>query len=144
MKTGEKLRFLRQFNDFSQKQMAESLNMEARSYNNLENDKVKVDILRIEQVVKLFGLDASEFIKIKDTEELKDYLLAKRRSTKENALEEIKEDQLAADRETEITEYVTIVNDLANSLNELINYNSKTIYVLNKLEILKNRNKNNE
>ncbi len=131
MKTGEKLRFLRQFNDFSQKQMADKLNMEVRSYNNLENDRVKIDFTRIEQIVNLFGLDLSEFTKIKDTEEFKRYLLSKSQKNMEADKVGMKTDLLNDHNKFSDTDLDT-VRKLAATYNEQTQVIAQIIFILNR------------
>lgn len=47
MKIGDKLRVIRNLKGFTQEEVASRLNMERRSYVNLEKDNTKVDLQRM-------------------------------------------------------------------------------------------------
>ena len=135
MKTGEKLRFLRQFNDFNQKQMAKKLAMEVRSYNNLENDKVKVDVERIEQIAKVFGMEVSLFINIKNLDELKSHLSNNNYPIQTSSAENIRPANFDDKNFEEINNYINNVGDLAKSFSEQSQITARLIGELHKLKI---------
>ena len=62
MKAGEKLRFLRKLKGFTQEEMALKLNIERRTYCNLENGCSKIDIDRIHQIAKIYGIEVDALI----------------------------------------------------------------------------------
>ncbi|WP_370033725.1 helix-turn-helix domain-containing protein [Flavobacterium sp. 28YEA47A] len=62
MKIGEKLRLLRKLKGYTQETMAGKLNMERRSYANLENDVTKIDMERITQIAEVYGIELDELL----------------------------------------------------------------------------------
>ena len=67
MKIGEKLKMLRTLNGFTQDEVAKRLNIERRSYANLENNCTKLDLMRMSQIAKIYGMDTSELLNFEDT-----------------------------------------------------------------------------
>ena len=62
MRIGEKLQLLRKLKGFTQEEVASKLNMERRSYANLENNTTKVDVSRMKQIAKIYGIEVYEII----------------------------------------------------------------------------------
>src|SRR5690554_6247909 len=62
MKVGEKLKILRKLKDYTQEDIAEKLNIERRTYANLENNVTKMDIDRMKQIAKIYGLELEELL----------------------------------------------------------------------------------
>lgn len=62
MKIGEKLQFLRKLKGFTQEEIASKLNMERRSYANLENNTTKIDISRMNQIARIYGIEVEEIL----------------------------------------------------------------------------------
>ena len=62
MKTGDKLRFLRRLKGYTQETIAGKLNMERRSYANLENNVTKIDMERMSQIAEVYGIGLDELL----------------------------------------------------------------------------------
>ena len=62
MKIGDKLQLLRGLKGLTQQEFASLLNMERRSYVNLENNLTKVDITRMSQIAKIYGIELEELL----------------------------------------------------------------------------------
>jgi len=62
MKIGDKLQLLRRLKGLTQQEFASLLNMERRSYVNLENNLTKVDITRMSQIAKIYGIELEELL----------------------------------------------------------------------------------
>lgn len=62
MKVGEKLRILRKLKGFTQEEIAEKLNISRRAYSFLENDTTKIDVPRMNQIAKIYGIELEELL----------------------------------------------------------------------------------
>lgn len=62
MRIGEKILFLRKLKGFTQEDLAQKLNMERRSYSNLENNTTKIDVSRMKQIAEVYGIEVDEII----------------------------------------------------------------------------------
>lgn len=62
MQLNDKLRTLRELNDFSQEDMADKLQMSTNGYAKIERGERRLDIPKLEQIVAIFGMDLMEFI----------------------------------------------------------------------------------
>ena len=60
MKVHEKIKCLRQAQGWSQEEIAIKLGMSANGYGLIERGKTNVDLLRLEQIAELFGIDLAE------------------------------------------------------------------------------------
>lgn len=60
MEIYEKIRFLRQFKGWSQDEMAEKLGITLNGYANIEHGKTDIQLSRLEQIAKVFGVDISD------------------------------------------------------------------------------------
>ncbi len=66
MKINEKIRFIREMKGWSQKEMAEKLNMSTSGYANIERGETNVQYSRLEQLAKLLDLKLSELTDLDD------------------------------------------------------------------------------
>ena len=122
--------------------MAERLNMEFRSYNNLENDKVKIDFDRIEQIAKLFGIEVMDFMQIENINDLKRFLLESENSKPDTPLiNNLQEKNFVENQYAEITNYVNNITKLADAFNEQSQITAKLISEIHKLKIWDGRSK---
>lgn len=62
MKVGEKLKILRKLKGYTQEEVAEKLNIERRTYANLENNATKMDIGRMRDIAKIYGIELEELL----------------------------------------------------------------------------------
>lgn len=62
MQTHEKIRFLRELNQWSQEEMAEKLAMSTGGYAKIERGESSINLNRLEQIADLFHLNVLEFI----------------------------------------------------------------------------------
>lgn len=62
MKIGDKLQLLRKLKGYTQETVAFKLNMERRSYANLENNITKIDTIRMTQIAKIYGIELDELL----------------------------------------------------------------------------------
>jgi transcriptional regulator with XRE-family HTH domain len=62
MKIIEKVKFLRELNNYTQEYLAELLNISANGYGRIERGEVRVDIERLGIISKAFDLKPSELI----------------------------------------------------------------------------------
>ncbi|MFI3221647.1 MAG: helix-turn-helix transcriptional regulator [Methylococcaceae bacterium] len=60
MKVHEKIKSLRQAQGWSQEEIAIKLGMSANGYGLIERGKTNVDLLRLEQIAELFGINLAE------------------------------------------------------------------------------------
>ncbi|MDP2901536.1 MAG: helix-turn-helix transcriptional regulator [Methylovulum sp.] len=60
MKVHEKIKVLRQSQGWTQEETATKLGMSANGYGLIERGKTNVDLLRLEQIAELFGIDLAE------------------------------------------------------------------------------------
>lgn len=61
MKVNEKIRLLREQNNWSQEEMANRLNMSVTGYAKIERGESNSNLPRLEQISQIFGLDLWEF-----------------------------------------------------------------------------------
>lgn len=60
MKTNEKLRQLREMQDWTQEEMAEKMQMSASGYAKLERGDNNLNIERLEQIAQIFNIDIAD------------------------------------------------------------------------------------
>lgn len=68
MSVNNKIRALRELNNWSQEDMAEWLNMSKSSYSRLERDESKLDLVKLEKLARIFKIDIGELIASDDKE----------------------------------------------------------------------------
>lgn len=68
MKVGAKLKMLRKLKGYTQEEVAEKLNIERRTYANLENNFTKMDIDRTKQIAKMYGIELNELMSFNEDE----------------------------------------------------------------------------
>ena len=66
MKINEKIKFIREMKGWSQKEMAEKLNMSTSGYANIEKGDTNIQYSRLEQIAKLLDLKLSELTDLDD------------------------------------------------------------------------------
>ncbi len=62
MKTNEKLRQLREMQNWSQEEMAEKMRMSASGYAKIERGDSTLNIERLEQIAQIFNIDIADLI----------------------------------------------------------------------------------
>lgn len=62
MAVNDKIRALRELNNWSQEEMAERLNMSKSSYSRLERDESRLDLSKLEKLAAVFQIDVAELI----------------------------------------------------------------------------------
>lgn len=62
MNVRDKIRFIRQLKGWSQEEVAEKLEMSINGYANIERGETDVQISRLEQIAKIFGIDLTELM----------------------------------------------------------------------------------
>lgn len=62
MAVSDKIRALRELNNWSQEEMAEQMNMSKSSYSRLERDESKLDLSKLEKLAAIFKIDIAELI----------------------------------------------------------------------------------
>ncbi len=62
MNVSDKIRFMRRLKGWSQEEMAEKLEMSPNGYANIERGETDVQISRLEQIAKIFGMDLTELM----------------------------------------------------------------------------------
>lgn len=62
MNVSDKIRFMRQLKGWSQEEMAEMLEMSPNGYANIERGETDVQISRLEQIAKTFGMDLTKLM----------------------------------------------------------------------------------
>ena len=62
MSVNDKIRALRELNNWSQEDMAERLNMSKSSYSRLERDERKLDLAKLEKLAAIFKIDIGELV----------------------------------------------------------------------------------
>ncbi|WP_326938367.1 helix-turn-helix domain-containing protein [Avibacterium sp. 21-599] len=62
MKINEKIRALREINQWSQEEMAEKIQMSKNGYAKMERGESKINLSRLEQIAEVFNLDIIELI----------------------------------------------------------------------------------
>ncbi|MBF0784286.1 XRE family transcriptional regulator [Muribacter muris] len=58
----QKIKILREINQWSQEEMAEKMNMSLNSYARLERGETKLNIEKLEQIANVFNMDIFEFM----------------------------------------------------------------------------------
>lgn len=62
MAVTDKIRALRELNNWSQEEMAERMNISKSSYSRLERDENKLDLAKLEKLAAIFKIDVAELI----------------------------------------------------------------------------------
>lgn len=62
MQIGSKIKRIREIKGLSQSEIAEKLYISQRAYSDLENDKTKLDIERLEAIAKIFEMEPVELL----------------------------------------------------------------------------------
>lgn len=62
MAISDKIRALRELNNWSQEDMAERMNISKSSYSRLERDESKLDLSKLEKLAAIFKIDIAELI----------------------------------------------------------------------------------
>ena len=62
MSVNNKIRALRELNNWSQEEMAERLNMSKSSYSRLERDESRLDLAKLEKLAAVFKIDIGELV----------------------------------------------------------------------------------
>lgn len=63
MKSFEKIRMMRELNQWSQEQMAEKLNMSANGYSKIERGETRLTVARLKQIAEIFHVDIGELLR---------------------------------------------------------------------------------
>ncbi len=66
MAVTDKIRALRELNNWSQEEMAERMNISKSSYSRLERDENKLDLAKLEKLAAIFKIDVAELITKED------------------------------------------------------------------------------
>ena len=66
MEINEKIRMLREFNHFSQEEMAEKLNISTTGYAKIERGETGINIARLEQIAAVLDVDTHDLIPLSD------------------------------------------------------------------------------
>ncbi len=64
MKVNEKIRFLRESQNWSQEEMANKLNMSTNGYSKIERGETRLTIDKLEKISKTFGVDILELMSL--------------------------------------------------------------------------------
>lgn len=64
MKVNEKIRFLRENNNWSQEEMAEKLGMSTNGYSKIERGETHLTISKLEKIVAVLGIDILELMSL--------------------------------------------------------------------------------
>lgn len=62
MAVSDKIRALRELNNWSQEEMAERMNMSKSSYSRLERDESRLDLSKLEKLAAIFKIDIGDLI----------------------------------------------------------------------------------
>lgn len=62
MKTGEKIRLIREIKQISAKQMADDLDMSLSGYQKIERGDVKLNTEKLEEIAKQLGVDSKDLL----------------------------------------------------------------------------------
>lgn len=62
MNVHDKIRFMRKLKGWSQEEMAEKLEMSPNGYANIERGETDVQVSRLEQIAKTFGMDLTDLM----------------------------------------------------------------------------------
>ncbi|WP_416191539.1 helix-turn-helix domain-containing protein [Neisseria sp. CCUG12390] len=66
MAVNDKIRALRELNNWSQEDMAERMNMSKSSYSRLEREESKLDLSKLEKLAAIFKIDIAELVTADD------------------------------------------------------------------------------
>ncbi len=64
MKVNEKIRFLREQNNWSQEEMANKLHMSKNGYSKIERGETRLTIPKLEQISEIFDIDVLELMSL--------------------------------------------------------------------------------
>lgn len=64
---GEKIRKIRQLKGFSQSYMASRLKISQRTYSKIEHNEIKIDLMRINEIAKIFNIDQIALMNFDDS-----------------------------------------------------------------------------
>ena len=64
MKVNEKIRMMRELNDWTQEDMADKLHMSLNSYAKLEGGESKIYLEKLEQVAEVFNIDLVDLLSL--------------------------------------------------------------------------------
>ena len=64
MKVNEKIRMMRELNDWTQEDMADKLHMSLNSYAKLERGESKIYLEKLEQVAEVFNIDLVDLLSL--------------------------------------------------------------------------------
>lgn len=66
MEINEKIRMLREFNQFSQQEMADKLSISATGYAKIERGERGLNVARLEKIAEIFGMEVSDLFSVND------------------------------------------------------------------------------
>jgi len=66
MQIFEKIKFIRQLKGWSQEEMAFQLNMSNSGYGSIERGETDVNLSRLEEIAKVFGMELAELFSLKE------------------------------------------------------------------------------
>jgi transcriptional regulator with XRE-family HTH domain len=66
MEVHENIKFLRQFRNLSQQQMAKKLDMTLNGYAKIEQGKVDINLSRLKQIAEIFGVKLEQLVGLND------------------------------------------------------------------------------
>ena len=62
LNTQEKIRFIREINQWSQEEMAEKMKMSLNGYAKIERGETKLNLEKLNQIAQIFNMDAADFM----------------------------------------------------------------------------------
>lgn len=66
MEVNEKIRLLREMNNWSQEDMAHKLSMSTNGYAKIERGETRLNLPKMEQIARLFNMDLIELLSVSD------------------------------------------------------------------------------
>lgn len=66
MEINEKIRMLREFNHFSQEEMAEKLNISTTGYAKIERGERGLNVAKLEKIASVFGIEVADLVSVND------------------------------------------------------------------------------
>ncbi len=66
MEVHENIKFIRNFKNWSQEQMAEKLEMSLNGYAKIEHGKVDINLSRLKQIAEIFGVKLEKLVGLND------------------------------------------------------------------------------
>jgi len=66
MKVSEKIKYLRNFRNWTQEEMAEKLQMTPNGYAKIEQGKTDPDLSRLEQISEILGVELAQLVGLND------------------------------------------------------------------------------